>query len=289
MAKKQDLSKLKAAWENQQSGGGNGGGFRYWKPRDDGEYTIRFLPPHDSDGLFFKQTAQYKLGDKYFFAPYIDGEPDPIYDYYRALWKKNTPESIAIAKDLKPRKQYLYNIVVRDELGQKPENPTRVYVYMSGQKLYDKVMHYFWDEDFGDLTDIEEGFDFKIVKEPGGQGFPNYDNSRPRSKSTPLFPDQDMIDEVLGNIHDLNKEVEYKSYDELKQALTEFLASKQDTANFFDAAEHPPVAPTKASSPARPASAAPAAKAAAPAKKPEADDPDLDDFEKQLMAEIEEE
>jgi len=286
MAKKQDLSKLRAAWENQQTGGGSGGGgFRYWKPRDDGEYTIRFLPPHDPDGLFFKQTAQYKLGDKYFFAPYIDGEPDPIYDYYRALWKKNTPESIAIAKDLKPRKQYLYNIIVRDENGAKPENPTRVYVYMSGQKLYDKVMHYFWDEDFGDLTDIEEGYDFKIVKEPGSMGFPNYDNSRPRSKASALFPDTEMVNEVLGAIHDLNKEVEYKSYDELKQELANFLASKNDTENFLEAADHPPVKP--AAKPAAPAAKPVASKLTA--KPADDEDETLDDFEKKLMAEIEDE
>lgn len=276
MAKKQDLSKLRQAYENQTKGGG---GFKFWKPRDFGEYTIRFLPPHDPDGLFFKQTAQYKLGDKYFFAPYIEGEPDPVYEYYRALWKKDTPESKALAREIKPRKQYLYNIVVRDDNGTKAENPTKVFVYMSGQKLYDKVMHYFWDEDFGDLTDIEEGFDFKIVKEQGSSGFPSYDNSRPRTKSTPLFEEDDMIEEVLGQVHDLNKEVEYKSYDELKQALLDFLKSKQDTEDFFDDVESPPEAPKskKASAPSKPAK---------PAESDDEDD-DLDDFEKKLMAEIE--
>lgn len=278
MAKKQDLSKLRAVWENQQQGGGSGGQFKYWKPRDNGEYTIRFLPPHDSDGLFFKQTAQYKLGDKYFFAPFIDGEPDPIYEAYKALWKKNTSESIALARELKPRKQYLYNIVVRDEKGQKPENPTKVFVYMSGQKLYDKVMHYFWDEDFGDLTDIEEGFDFKIVKEDGAGGFPNYDNSRPRSKSTPLFDDKKMIEEIISNIHDLNKEVEYKSYDELKQALNDFLNSKNETESFFDSTTSKPKVESKTEQKVE-------SKPAKPQVKEE--DDDLDDFEKKLMAEIE--
>jgi hypothetical protein len=233
MAKRkgQDLAKLRAAMESQQRGGG---GFKFWKPREEGEYTVRFLPPHDPDGLFFKQTAQYKLGDKYYFAPYIEGEPDPIYEYYKALWKKGTSEAEALAREIKPRKQYLYNIVVRDENGSKPESPTKVFVYMSGQKLYDKVMHYFWDEDFGDLTDIEEGFDFKIVKEKGSSGFPSYDNSRPRNKATALFEDNDMIEETLNNIHDLDKEVEYKSYDELKQALAEFIKAKDDTESFFD-------------------------------------------------------
>lgn len=283
MAKKQDLSKLRAAWENQQAGGSaSGGGFRYWKPRDNGEYTIRFLPPKDADGLFFKQAAQYKIGENYYFAPYIDGEADPIYEMYRALWKKGTPESIALARELKPRKQYLYNIVIRDENGQKPENPTRVYVYMSGEKLYEKVMHYFWDEDFGDLTDIDEGFDFKIVKEQGQGGFPNYDNSRPRAKSTPLFDDKKLVDEVISGIHDLNKEVEYKSYNELKEILNNFLNSKNETDNFMNEVETPPTPPKKA--------ATPSLNVSKPSKPAVAeDDDDLDAFEKKLMAEIDDE
>ena len=272
MAQKQNLAKLKAAWEKQQAGGGS---FKFWKPRDNGKYTIRFLPPTDSDGLFFKQTAQYKLGDKYLFAPYIEGEPDPIYEYYRALWKKDTAESKALAREIKPRKQYLYNIIVRDENGSKPESPTKVFVYMSGQKLYDKVMHYFWDEDFGDLTDIEEGFDFVIKKEAGAMGFPNYDNSMPRTKQTPLFADDDMVEEVLSGIHDLNKEVDYKSYDELKTELANFLKSKQDTDSFFDDVSNAPKAPkAKVEEPKK-------------VKAPVAAEDDLDDFEKQLMAEIE--
>ncbi len=279
MAKKQDLSKLRAAWDSQQKGGS---GFKFWKPRDNGEYTIRFLPPYDADGLFFKQTAQYKLGDKYFFAPYIEGEADPIYEFYRALWKKDTPESKALAREIKPRKQYLYNIVIRDENGTKPENPTKVFVYMSGQKLYDKVMHYFWDEDYGDLTDIEEGFDFKIIKEKGSGGFPNYDNSRPRNKETKLFKDDSMTEEVLSTIHDLNKEVEYKTYDELKKALADFMKSQKDTETFFDDIDNTPVAPNKAEAKVE---VKPVAKKAV---KVESADDDLDDFEKQLMAEIEE-
>lgn len=277
MANKQDLSKLKAEWERQQKGGA-GNGFKFWKPRENGEYTIRFLPPFDSDGLFFKQTAQYKLGDKYYFAPYIEGEPDPIYKYYKALWKKDTNESKALAREIKPRKQYLYNIVVRSENGNKPENPTKVFVYMSGQKLYEKVMHYFWDEDFGDLTDIEEGFDFKIVKEGNPGGYPSYDNSRPRNKATALFDDDDMVEEVLSNIHNLNNEVEYKSYDELKQALAEFLQSRSDTESFLDNVDNAPTAPKKAEDLTK--------KDAAPVD--DDDDDDLDDFEKKLMAEIEE-
>jgi hypothetical protein len=277
MAKKQNLDKLRQAFESSQSGSGGADGFKFWKPRDNGSYTIRFLPPFEEDGIFVKQTAQYKLGDKYIFAPYIEGKSDPIYDYYRALWKENTPQSIALARELKPRKQYLYNIVVREEKSVKPNNPTKVYIYMSGQKLYDKVMHYFWDEDYGDLTDIDEGYDFKIEKEDGSMGFPNYDNSKPRNKASALFEDKAMVDEVLGHLYNLDAEVTYNSPAELKEMLAEYLASRKETAKFLKDVDK-----------AEKAEAAGITKAAAKAAtESDEDDDDLDDFEKKLLAQIE--
>lgn len=269
-----NLSKLKEAWENQASGGGSG--FRFWKPKDFGRYTIRFLPPTDENHLFFKQTAQYKIGENYLFAPYIEKRSDPIYDYYRALYNKGTDEAIALAKEIKPRKQYLYNIIVKDELGQASENPTKVYVYMSGKILYDTVMDYFFDDDYGDLTDVEEGFDFVLVKEQGDLGFPNYKKSRPKPKSSPLFDDEEMVEEVLSNLHNLDDEIEYKSVSELKEILEQFLDTRNNTQEMVEESVEESSKPAKKSKPKPKVE-----------ENDDDDDEELDDFEKQLMAEIE--
>lgn len=273
--KKSNLDALREAYENRSKGGG---GFKFWKPKNFGRYLIRFLPPKDPDGLFFKETAQYKLGDNYFFAPYIEGEPDPVYEYYKALYKKGTDDAIALAKEIKPRKQYLYNIVVKEENGEEPENPSAVQVYMSGKNLFETLMDYFMDDDYGDLTDVEDGYDFQLIKEQGDLGFPNYKKSKPKKNSSPLFDDPDQIEEVLKNIKDLDAEVEYKSYDELKEALDRFINSQDDSDVYVPGSK-----PTKSDSPSSSSSK--------PEKKEEDDEDDesLDDFEKQLMAEIGEE
>lgn len=273
LTKKSNLEALRAAYENRNNRGG-GGGFKFWKPKEFGRYTIRFLPPLDPDGVFFRETAQYKLGDNYFFAPYIDGEPDPVYEYYKALYKKGTDDAIALAKEIKPRKQYLYNIVVKEELGDEAENPTQVQVYMSGKILFETIMDYFMDDDFGDLTDVEEGYDFQLIKEQGDLGFPNYKKSKPRKNPSPLFEDDDMVEEVLKSRKNLDDEIEYKSYDELKQILNNFLESKNQEENI----SVPAGSNNQTSSP----------KSEKPKKEEKAeDDDDMDEFEKQLMAEIE--
>lgn len=280
--KKSNLEALREAYENRSKGGR---GFKFWKPKKFGRYLIRFLPPKDPDGLFFKETAQYKLGDNYFFAPYIEGEPDPVYEYYKALYKKGTDDAIALAKEIKPRKQYLYNIVVKEELGETSENPTEVQVYMSGKNLFETLMDYFMDDDYGDLTDVEDGYDFQLIKEQGDLGFPNYKKSKPKKNSSPLLDDPDQVEEVLKNIKDLDAEVDYKSYDELKEALDRFLNSQDDSENVYVPGSTTSSTNTSSSTSSESSSSKPKKEEKA---EEEDEDESLDDFEKQLMAEIEE-
>ena len=228
--RKSNLDALKKAFENNKRGGGN---FKFWKPVKYGKYTVRFLPPHDSDGLFFKETAQHRIGDSYFFCPKTEGEHCPICEKYKKLYDIGTDDAIALAKEIKPRKQYLYNIIVKEELGKDYEDPTKVFVYMSGKMLYDALMDYFFDEDYGDLTDVEEGYDFVINKEQGDMGFPSYKKSKPRRNASVMLDDDDDIETVLKGIKDLGKEIDLKSYDELKAALDHFLTEEKEGASKF--------------------------------------------------------
>jgi len=72
------------------------------------------------------------------------------------------------------------------------------------------------DEDFGDITDIEAGHDFKIVKEMDGQ-WPKYDQSAPRPKSSPLGSKSEIATsmDTLHNIHEL---VKLEDYEDVKNA-----------------------------------------------------------------------
>ena len=130
-------------------------------------------------------------------------------------------------------------------------------------------------DEYGDLTDVDNGYDFQLVKEDGDMGFPNYKKSKPKKTPSPLFEDSDDIEEVLQNLKDLDKEVEYKSAKELAEILEEFLDTRKATQGLVsgnkssnEAAARPTTAPR-----------------AAPIKK---DEEDYDDFEKQLLEDIDE-
>lgn len=150
---------------------------------------------------------------------------------------------------------------------------------MSGKTLYEALMDYFFDEDYGDLTDVEAGYDFQIVKEQGDLGFPNYKKSKPRKNSSPLFEDEGDIEEVLTSIIDLKKEVEYKPYDELKASLKKFIENEKSASDFFapsasdntkDATKNDDESDSKSKS-----------------VEEDEDADDIDEFEDKLLAELE--
>lgn len=272
--RKSNLDALRQAFEANKRGGGN---FKFWKPIKHGKYVIRFLPPKDSDGLFYKETAQHKIGDNYLFCPKAEGDPCPICELNKKLWDINTDDSIALAREIKSRKQYLYNINVKEELEKATDNPNHVYVYMSGKILYDTLMDYFFDQDYGDLTDVEEGYDFVLVKEQGDAGFPTYKKSKPRRNPSPLAADDDAIETILNSIHDLNQEVEYKTYDELKGILDHYLVNEKVGAEQFASS-------TSSSSTPAAATATATAPAQTAVEEEAVDEDDLEDFEKELLA-----
>jgi hypothetical protein len=231
--KKSNIDTLRAAFEKSKRGGGD---FKFWKPIKYGKYTVRFLPPSKPNGIFYKEAAQHRIGDSYYFCPKADGDPCPICDLYHRLWDIKSNSSIALAKEIKPRKQYLYNIVVKDELGDEKNDP-KVQVYMSGKILFETLMDYFFDADYGDLTDADSGYDFVINKQKGEMDFPTYKNSRPRAKSSPLAASDDAAETILAGVKDLDGEVDYKTYEELVKILDNFLTTqKADAAQFASTA-----------------------------------------------------
>lgn len=260
--KKSNLEALKTAFQQNQNKG-----FKFWKPIKNGKYTIRFLPPLEKDGLFYKKVTQHKVGENYVFCPKDAADSCPICERYKKLYEVGTQDAIEIAKLIKPKTQYLYNIIVRDELGQLTDDPTKVFVYMSGKLLYEVLMDYFFDSDYGDLTDTESGYDFVLDKEIGDLGFPNYKKSKPKKNSGPLFDNAAQTEKVLTSLRDLNKEVDYKSYEELAKILEKYMSQETNLESN------------------KPAVAVSTVKSAA-TKKVAEDDDDLSEFEQELLAGI---
>ena len=91
--------------------------------------------------------------------------------------------------------------------------------------LFKKIIAAMLDEDFGDITDLETGHDFKIVKIMEGQ-WPKYDQSAPRPKSSETGGKAEIA-AWMDSLHDIHALVKLEDYENVKEAATALLPSHE--------------------------------------------------------------
>ena len=182
----------------------------------DGTNTIRILPGKDDDTLFYAETKIHRVPDgeglvKNYHCRKIHNEPCPLCEAYYSLWKEPHKDE-DLARQIKPRSRYYLNVVNRDT--------HEVKILSIGVILFKKIIAAMLDEDFGDITDLKMGHDFKIVKVMEGQ-WPKYDQSQPRPKPEKAGSDAEVAQwmDSLHDIHDLVKLEDYNAVKEAAQGL----------------------------------------------------------------------
>ena len=136
----------------------------------------------------------------------IHAEPCPLCDLYFGLWKTGRSEDEDLARQIKPRARYYLNVVNRDS--------DDVKILSIGVILFKKIVAAMLDEDFGDITDLESGHDFKIIKIMEGQ-WPKYDQSQPRPKSSPSGSKAEIAS-WMESLHDIHALVKLEDYGDVK-------------------------------------------------------------------------
>jgi len=178
----------------------------------EGSNAVRILPGKDDDHEFYAETKIHRVTSpdgtsKNYHCRKVHGEPCPLCDLYYGLWKTGRKEDEDLARQIKPRARYYMNILDRDS--------GDVKILSVGVILFKKIIAAMLDEDFGDITDLDSGHDFKIVKEMEGQ-WPKYDQSAPRPKSSPLGSKQETA-AAMDSLHDIHSLVKLEDYEEYKK------------------------------------------------------------------------
>tara|TARA_R110002020_G_scaffold276062_3_gene491320 strand:+ start:935 stop:1687 length:753 start_codon:yes stop_codon:yes gene_type:complete len=178
----------------------------------EGTNTLRILPWKDDEKEFYAETKIHRVTDsqgnvKNHHCRKVHGEACPLCDLYYGLWKTGKKEDEDLARQIKPRARYYMNAVDR-ETG-------TVKILSIGVILFKKIIGAMLDEDFGDITDLENGHDFKIIKTMEGQ-WPKYDQSQPRPKSEAAGSKAEIA-EWTDTLHDVHALVPLEEYDECKR------------------------------------------------------------------------
>lgn len=196
VSKAEKLEALREKLENTDMGGSRG----FWSPQQ-GVNEVRILPEVGDMGFFFQEVGRHYLpGEQRVYCPSFttDGEHEcPICDLVSDLYSMGDTASKKLASEIRVRKMYWMNVVVRD--GQKTDGP---FIYTPGVTVFSSVASLVNDPDYGEIFDVEDGTDVSI--ERNGTGLSTEYQVIPRRKASPLADSDQRVEEILGKAKDLS-------------------------------------------------------------------------------------
>ena len=195
----------------------------YWKPKAEGKYQIRFVPSKiNKDNPFQEIFMHYGVGKYPIVALTNWGEDDPIVDFTKKLRKSSESENWRLAKQLDPKMRVFAPVIVRGE----EDKGVRLFEF--SKTIYMELLSIADDEDYGDFTDVAEGFDF-VVNASKVQDRPGFALSlRPKPKQSQLSSDASQIQTWLDNQPILLEERYKYTYEKLKEELQNFISGGEE-------------------------------------------------------------
>jgi hypothetical protein len=210
----------------------------FWKPQV-GNYTIRIVPAKSNKQNPFKEVYfHYGFAKGPVLALNNFGEADPIMEFAAKLRQSKDRDNWALAKKLDPKMRVFVPVVVRGEehLG--------VRLWEFGKEVYKSLLGFAADEDYGDFTDIQDGFDFKIdavAAEVAGRKVVSC-TLRPRPKSSPISDDANQVNKWLEEQPDIMTINRKREYNDIKELLAKWLNPEAEEEQSTPAV---PVVPTE--------------------------------------------
>ena len=211
-----------------ESRGGNGSHIIYPK---EGTLRVRLVSqgPDKEIGL---EIIQFYLGSNLggIISPATFDEPCPFMEKYRQLKDSKDEDDNALAELLVPRRRYIVGgTCYKDEKGREID-PDRIRKpILIPRSVYQGIIDLYLDEDdWGDMTDKEEGYDIKISRTGSGKMDTVYSvNPCPGKKPLNSKYVEDMdLEEIIRK--------DLKSYEELEELLHEYLDNSSPVVNVED-------------------------------------------------------
>ena len=190
-----------------------------WKPTP-GKHQVRIVPYKFSpENPFIELFFHYNINNKTYLSPSSFGRPDPIVEFADKLKRMGDKEDWKAAKKMEPKLRTFVPVLVR---GEESEG---VKFWGFGKTVYQEILGYIADPDYGDITDPNSGRDLTIEyvsAEDAGTSYPTT-TLRVKPNVTPLAGDDAQITNLLENQSNITDIYSELSYDELKSVLEGWL------------------------------------------------------------------
>ena len=189
-----------------------------WKPTP-GKHQVRIVPyKFNKDNPFIELYFHYNVNNKTYLSPISFGRPDPIVEFADKLKRMGDKEDWKAAKAMEPKLRTFVPVIVR---GQENEG---VKFWGFGKTVYQEILGYIADPDYGDITDPNAGRDLTvdyISAEDAGTSYPTT-TLRVKPNQTPLAEGGDL-QKFLDNQTEITELYSELSYAELKNVLEGWL------------------------------------------------------------------
>ena len=201
-----------------------------WKPQP-GKQQIRILPyVHNTSNPFIELYFHFGFGGKNIISPSSFGEADPLVEFAEKLKATGNREDYQLSRKLTPKMRTYVPVLVR---GEESEG---VKFWGFGKNVYQELLGFFADPDYGDLTDPVNGRDvtveFKTAAELGKSYPETYIRVKPNTSA--ISEDANVLASVKEQI-ELPNMFKKVSYEEMEGMLKQWL----ETGEVSDSNDQP--------------------------------------------------
>lgn len=170
--------------QEKMKGNGGGGDYSFWSPKD-GRNVIRILPPTPgTEDFYVESLVHYNVGPnkKMVTCGKMARGTCAVCSYVDALFKSGDKQDEALAKRMKAKSRYYFNVIDRT-VEDTAEEFGNVLVYGSGPTVFTDILGIIVDPDYGDITNADEGYDLIITKSGKGLDTEYKTNARPKQSA----------------------------------------------------------------------------------------------------------
>lgn len=185
----------------------------------EGTMRVRLVSqgPDKELGLEIIQFYSQKTGG--IISPATFDEPCPFMDKFQELRKSSDEEDQKLAKLLTPRRRFLIaGTLYKDEKGKEIDTDNVGKPILIPRSVYQDIIDLYLDEDdWGDMTDPDDGYDIKITRTGKGKTDTSYSvTACPKGKNpSPKYVKEVDLEEIIKS--------SMLTYDELEDKLKDFL------------------------------------------------------------------
>ena len=190
-----------------------------YKPAN-GKSQVRIVPyKFNKDIPFIELYFHYNINNKTYLSPMSFGRPDPIVEFAEKLKRTGDTDDWKAGKKMEPKLRTFVPVIVR---GKESEG---VKFWGFGKTVYQDILGYIADPDYGDITDPNTGRDIVLEVMSAEESNASYPTTTIRVKpaTSKLADSPETIQQLLDGQKEITELYSELSYAELKSVLENWL------------------------------------------------------------------